>query len=124
MAKRISRALGVPVPAEAIAALVLYYGAAKDAQGNDTVLTNEGDTISTGVNIGLPPKQTVNGEELFVINLDQVDAVKSLPEGDYDFGVAFQDVVGNESDITEAEDVTLDITPPAKPSKVVVISNP
>lgn len=125
MARRVtSRALGIPVSAEAIASLVLYWGPSKDSQGNDTVLTNEGPNALTGVDVGLPPVQTINGEQLYVLNLDSVDAVKALPEGEYDFGVAFKDVAGNESDITEAEDVPLDLTPPAKPTKVVVISAP
>lgn len=125
MSKIVRRALGVAVSADpGVAALVLYFGSSKLPDGSDRVLTNSGDTPDVGIDVGLPTPVTVGDEQLYVINLDQVPQVAALPEGEYDFGFAYKDQVGNESDITEAEDVTLDLTPPEKPAKVVVISAP
>lgn len=119
------RVLGVPVLANAgIVALVLYWGPSKGEDGSDTVLTNEGDNPSQGVDIGLPEAREVDGEQLHIINLAAIPEVANLPEGEYDFGVAYKDAANNEGDIQEAEDVTIDLTPPPKPTKVVVISAP
>jgi len=124
MAKRGQRLIGVPVsPDPGVVALVLYFGTSKLPNGDDRVLTNEGENADAGVNVGLPASRDVDGEQMHVIALDSVPEVAALPEGEYDFGVAYFDGA-NESDITEAEDVTIDLTPPEKPTKVVVISAP
>src|SRR5262245_9934963 len=114
MAKRVSRAIGfAPSDSADVASYRLYWGPSQ-TDGADTVLTNEGDNPSPSVDIGKPPTRDVGGETLHVVNLDAIPEIQQLAEGEYDFGVAAVDAVGNISDIQEVEDVSVDITPPNK----------
>lgn len=122
MSKRVSRLLGfAPSTSADVAGYLLFFGPSKNADGSDHVLSIDEDGKA---NIGIPPSQQVGADTLLVVSLADIPEVQALAEGEYDFGVAAVDAVGNISDITEAEDVTLDITPPAAPAKVLVVSAP
>lgn len=127
MAKRVSRLIAFePSDSMDVEGYKVYWGPAQDQDGNDTVLNNDPSqgAVSPGVNIGIPPTRVIDGEELHVFAIADVPQLRELPDGQYDFGVAAYDSSGQESDIVEAEDVTLDLMPPNPPGKVVVISAP
>lgn len=127
MSVRVKRLLGfAPSSSADVASYLLYWAKSKNDDGSDVVLNNDpaaGD-VTASVDVGIPPTQTVDGEELLVVALDTIPQIQALGEGEYDFGVAAKDAIGNISDITEAEDVSVDVTPPDAPAKVVVVSAP
>lgn len=83
MSKIVSKALRfAPSASPDVKGYNLYWGPAEGELSYD----------SPKVNLGLPP---TNADGLIVIPLNDVPEIATLPEGDYDFGVAAYDDVGN-----------------------------
>lgn len=130
MAKRAQRLLGIVASLSAgVTGYMLYWDKSKGEGGADTVLNNDPDkgAVSPSVDLGIPATSRdmdIDGttKKVFVVDLATLPDLATL-EGDYDFGSAAYDGV-NESDITEAEDIAIDFTPPEAPGKVFILSTP
>jgi hypothetical protein len=126
MAKRGKRLLGiVPSDSADVKSYKLYWGPSKNADGSDHVLNNDETTgpVDPSVDVGMPTvtQDVPDVGTVLVVDLAAIPEIQALPDGEYDFGSAAFDGV-NESDITEAEDVTIDVTPPDAPAKVVILN--
>jgi len=102
--KRVIRFL--PSSSPDVEGYVLYWGP------EGTTLTHKDASGAFNPHVDLKIPATVDANGKFVVALDEIPEIASLPEGNYVLGVTSYDDVGNRSAI-KAVTTPLDLEPPA-----------
>jgi hypothetical protein len=108
--KRVIRFL--PSESPDVVGYVLYWG----PEGSTLAHKDQAGNPSPQFPLGIP---SVDANGKFVVALDEIPPIASLPEGNYVLGVASEDDVGNRSAI-KAVTTPLDLEPPASVDGVEV----